>query len=64
MADWFTHSDIEAPTLEYVVFTDRNSGAQIKIDDVPDILFSEIMRDGYIVVSIAHAGDVDPESGH
>ncbi len=62
LADWFTPSDIEAPTLEYVVFFDRKSGAELKIDDIPDIVFSEVMRDVDLAVSSAHAGGVDPEA--
>ena len=64
LADWFSPADIEAPTLEWVDFFDRRTGRQIKIDDVPDILFSEIMRDVDLAVSVAHAGGVDPETSH
>lgn len=64
MADWFTPSDIEAPTLEWVAFLDRKTGVQMKIDDVPEIIFSEVMRDVDLAVSVAHAGQVDPESSH
>ncbi|MBO4473892.1 MAG: DUF4132 domain-containing protein, partial [Clostridiales bacterium] len=64
LADWFSPSDIEAPTLEYVVFFDRKTFKEIKIADVPDILFSEVMRDVDLVVSVAHAGEVDPEMSH
>ncbi|MBR6364943.1 MAG: DUF4132 domain-containing protein [Lachnospiraceae bacterium] len=64
LADWFSPSDIEAPTLEWVAFFDRKTGAPIKIADVPDILFSEVMRDVDLAVSVAHAGEVDPEMSH
>ena len=64
MADWFSPSDIEAPTLEWVVFRDRKKFSNIKIDKVPDIIFSEVMRDVDLVVSVAHAGGVDPEFSH
>ena len=64
LADWFSPSDIEAPTLEYVVFLDRKTFKEIKISDVPDILFSEVMRDVDLAVSVAHAGQVDPEMSH
>lgn len=64
LADWFSPADIEAPTLEWVVFTDRKTGAEIKIADVPDIIFSEVMRDVDLAVSVAHAGGVDPETSH
>lgn len=63
-ADWFTPADIEAPTLEYVAFCDRKTGAPLKIDEVPDVIFSEVMRDVDMAVSVAHAGGVDPETSH
>ncbi len=64
LADWFSPADIEAPTLEWVCFTDRKTGKEIKIADVPDIIFSEVMRDVDLAVSVAHAGGVDPETSH
>jgi len=64
MADWFSPSDIEAPTLEYVVFSDRKTKETLKIKDVPDIIYSEVMRDVDLAVSVAHAGGVDPETSH
>ncbi len=64
LADWFSPADIEAPTLEWVCFTNRKTGAEIKIADIPAIIFSEVMRDVDLAVSIAHAGGVDPETSH
>lgn len=64
LADWFSPADIEAPTLEWVAFLDRKTGKQLKIDDVPEIIFSEVMRDVDLAVSVAHAGGVDPETSH
>lgn len=64
MADWFTPADIEAPTLEWVGFTDRKTGEPLQIKDIPDIIFSEVMRDVDLAVSVAHAGGVDPETSH
>ncbi len=64
MADWFSPSDIEAPTLEWVVFLDRKTGKPIKLKDIPDIIYSEVMRDVDLAVSVAHAGGVDPETSH
>ncbi len=55
---------MEAPTLEYVVFYDRKSFRRIKIKDVPEIIYSEVMRDVDLAVSVAHAGGVDPETSH
>ncbi|WP_147370182.1 DUF4132 domain-containing protein [Fusobacterium nucleatum] len=64
LADWFSPADIEAPTLEEVQFFDRKTFKPILIDDVPDLIFTEVMRDLDLVVSIAHIGDVDPEASH
>lgn len=64
MADWFSPSDIEAPTLEWVVFSDRKTGKARKIKEIPDIIYSEVMRDVDLAVSVAHAGGVDPETSH
>lgn len=64
LADWFTPADIEAPTLEHVAFYDRKTGLALKIDDIPDVIYSEVMRDVDMAVSVAHAGGVDPESSH
>lgn len=64
LADWFTPADIESPTLEYVAFYDRKTGQALKIDDIPDVIYSEVMRDVDMAVSVAHAGGVDPEASH
>ncbi len=64
MADWFSPSDVEAPTLEYVVFYDRKTFKPMKVAEVPDIIYSEVMRDVDLAVSVAHAGGVDPETSH
>lgn len=64
MADWFSPSDIEAPTLEWVVFSDRKTFMPLKIRDIPDVLYSEVMRDVDLAVSVAHVGGVDPETSH
>ena len=64
LADWFSPSDVEAPTLEWVEFSDRKTFQPIKIEEVPDRIFSEVMRDVDLAVSVAHAGGVDPETSH
>jgi len=64
MADWFSPADIESPTLEYVFFTDRNTDNNIRISEVPDVIFSEVMRDVDLAVSVAHVGGIDPEASH
>ncbi|MFX4262790.1 DUF4132 domain-containing protein [Pelotomaculum propionicicum] len=62
MADWFSPADVEAPTLEGVVFIDRKTDKLVPFTDVPEVIFSEIMRDVDLVVSVAHVGGVDPEA--
>ena len=64
LADWFSPADTEAPTLEFVSFYDRKTYKQIKIKDVPEVLYSEVMRDVDLAVSVAHVGGVDPETSH
>lgn len=64
LADWFSPADVEAPTLEWVEFSDRKTFASLKIEDVPDLIYSEVMRDVDLAVSVAHAGGVDPETSH
>lgn len=64
MADWFSPSDVEAPTLEYVAFYNRKTFEPIQVKDVPDIVYSEVMRDVDLAVSVAHVGGVDPETSH
>ncbi len=64
LADWFSPSEIEAPTLEYVVFHRRDTFEDVRLDDVPPVVFSEAMRDVDLAVSVAHVGGVDPESSH
>ncbi len=64
VADWFSPGDIEAPVLEGVTFVNRRTYEPIRIKDIPDIVYSEVMRDVDLAVSVAHAGGVDPETSH
>lgn len=64
LADWFSPGDIEAPTLEWVEFSDRKTFRPVKISEVPDIIYSEVMRDVDLAISVAHVGGVDPETSH
>lgn len=60
LADWFSPSDIEAPTLETVEFFDRKTLKNKKLTEIDPIIFSETMRDIDLIVSVAHVGGVDP----
>ena len=63
-ADWYTPSDVEAPTLEYVVFYHLKDGKEVPMKEINPVIFSEVMRDVDLVVSVAHVGGVDPEASH
>ena len=63
-ADWYTPSDVEAPTLEYVVFYSLKDGKEVPMKEINSVIFSEVMRDVDLVVSVAHVGGVDPEASH
>ena len=63
-ADWYTPSDVEAPTLEYVVFYNLKDGKEVLMKEINPVIFSEVMRDVDLVVSVAHVGGVDPEASH
>lgn len=64
LADWFSPADVECPTLEWVSFYNRKTFEHMKIADVPPIIYSEVMRDTDLAVSVAHAGGVDPMTSH
>lgn len=63
-ADWYTPAEVEAPTIEGVYFYNRLTGKELLLEDVPALIFSEVMRDLDLVVSVAHVGGVDPEATH
>lgn len=62
IADWFSPSEIESPTIELVRFEDRFTSKIVDLESVPKLVFSEVMRDVDLVVSVAHVGGVDPEA--
>lgn len=59
-ADWFSPADIEAPSIDNVIFTSRKTNKPVLIEDIDDIIFSETMRDLDLAVSVAYVGGVDP----
>lgn len=61
-ADWFYPSDVESPSIEVLEFYQKSSWKPLSITEIPERAFSEIMRDLDLVVSVAHVGDVDPET--
>jgi hypothetical protein len=64
MADWYTPSDVEAPTLELVCFHAIKNNELVPIPAIDPVIFSEVMRDIDLIVSVAHVGEVDPEASH
>lgn len=59
---WYTPTEVEGFTLDQVCFCDRASYKPIELSSVPPRLFSEVMRDLDLLVSVAHQGGVDPEA--
>lgn len=63
MVDWLTPAEVEGATLESVFFTRPDRWWEpLPLDDVPPLVFSEVMRDLDLVVSVAHSAGVDPEA--
>jgi hypothetical protein len=61
---FLTPAEVELPTIQGVYFTKQGRWVAENIDSVPPVVFSEAMRDLDLVVSVAHAGGVDPEASH
>ncbi|GEM46917.1 DUF4132 domain-containing protein [Deinococcus cellulosilyticus] len=59
---FYTPLDIEGLTVSHVVFTERGKWEPLPISSVPPRIFSEVMRDVDLIVSVAHIGGVDPEA--
>jgi len=64
LADWFSPADVESPTLETIEFHSLKDYKNIAFEDINPRIFSEVMRDIDLVVSVAHVGGVDPEASH
>jgi len=60
--DYGTASEIEGLTLETIRFRSRDDHRSLNLSAVPPNVFSEVMRDIDLVVSVAHRGEVDPEA--
>jgi Family of unknown function (DUF5724)/Domain of unknown function (DUF4132) len=59
---WTTPAEVEAPALETVSFSKRGDYKALDLEGISKRLYSEIMRDLDLVVSVAHVGGVDPEA--
>lgn len=62
MFPFYTPAEIEGVTLEGVYFRAASEHRSMPLEDVPPRVFSEVMRDIDLVVSVAHRGNVDPEA--
>jgi hypothetical protein len=58
----FTPADVEGLTIEEIRFTRRGEWKPLPVAEIAPRLFSEVMRDLDLVVSVAHRGGVDPEA--
>lgn len=59
---WGTPGEVEDATIDTVTFHRARQWSPIPLSDVPPRLFSEVMRDLDLVVSVAHAGGLNPET--
>ena len=57
-----TPLDVEGLTIEGVEFRRLDHNKTLALVDVPPRIFSEVMRNVDLVVSVAHRGGVDPEA--
>jgi hypothetical protein len=57
-----TAAETDLPAIDGVSFTRRGDYLAQPLEAVPRVAFSEAMRDLDLVVSVAHAGSVDPEA--
>jgi hypothetical protein len=59
---YLTPAEVEGLTIDRVSFTRRGTWTPLPLVEVPPRIFSEVMRDLDLVVSVAHRGGVDPEA--
>lgn len=58
----WTPAQVEGATVDEIRFYKRGEWKPMRLEDVPPRIFSEVMRDGDLVVAVAHVGGVDPEA--
>ena len=59
---FYTPAEVDGLTVDQVHFSERGNWKPLELEKVPPRLFSEVMRDLDLVVSVAHRGGVDPEA--
>lgn len=62
LGGWGSPTEVEDATVDAVTFHPAGRWEPMQLSDVPARVFSETMRDLDLVVSVAHAGGVDPEA--
>ena len=62
LSDLITLENLETPSIEWIEFYDRMNHKDMLIMDVPEVVYSEIMRDADLAVSVAYVGGTDPET--
>lgn len=64
MEGFYSPAEVDGWTVEGLGFRRAGTGEPLAIKAVPARVFSEVMRDLDLVVSVAHRGQVDPEASH
>jgi HEAT repeat protein len=59
---FYTPADVDGLTIDNLMFSKRGEWEPLALGTIPPRLFSEVMRDLDLVVSVAHRGGVDPEA--
>ncbi len=59
---YYTPMEVEGLTIDRLNFYHRDDSKSIPLADIQPRIFSEVMRDLDLVVSVAHIGGVDPEA--
>jgi hypothetical protein len=59
---YYSPLDLAGLTIDQLIFQHRDQNKSIPLQDIPPRIFSEVMRDLDLVVSVAHIGGVDPEA--
>jgi predicted DNA-binding WGR domain protein len=57
-----TPAEVEGLTIDHLYFSKPTDWGPVPLKEVPPRIFSEVMRDLDLVVSVAHRGGVDPEA--
>ncbi len=59
---WGSPLEVEGLTIDTLSFRKRDEFTPLPLASIPPRVFSEVMRDLDLVVSVAHRGEVDPEA--